>query len=934
MRSSSEQRGLVEGRGVADRRNAADQGTPPPSPGHRNVALSSPEIEADRRKADPPLSPLADRRNAARHSSDQTDVDNRLSRPRSKIRPSSKEKIRPRDGSSHSHSSGSQQSERAKQARRQRRVLRREQYEVRREADRRAVADAEADRLAAARFEADGAGCGGPPGGLLADYRSSQKKARLAAEVADRQAADRHTAKLSTQVKKPSALARNPLASSTPAKPTKRSLSPVRYPPLPKTKVVQTPVEQEDYYLVGSHHYLPPASQVKVVDNSRKRKRSPSPSASESSFDSGSESSGYSLSASPVRDTGKDSRRRRSRSRSQSQRRGDQRRHRSRSRSRSLRRRGRASRSRSRSPRRSPRGRGRSRSPRRASSRGRKSPSRGDHSRDLSSTSAALLAEALAIMRAQDQAIAHAKVQGAPVAPSPVQPTATPVGYSSILEPPLGFVPPISASSSGAPLRADSLSEALTHAFQGMTPASAEFTDGRTPLTAEPHADTVTARQTVMEGHVGALRLYMASLNRPEEVRWSQAEASAPTDSLALPPGDNPVPVKELFNPVGLPLPATHRVQLQNLAYADTFKPNSALASSVRVEASAYHTLRFNTDVTDEEKKVLGDVSKKGKDRVRQIVEKNTHHKEPWGMAIESCVAPRASLKVGAAIGSANAAVRQASLEARDECTVARRMLFETIEGLVEDGVLSKTGRYKSDLADLRKVLQSFSKLDRRLEVADRGTAYVQEAALVNTDVAMRGLRTGLLQCRSHFTRAVFELDRGGKRSDQSKVWEDACLAQPFVPTSLFGGRLPHALREMQHRQKAYDELTSLVHGLGGARLPKLDMVQTKQPFRHPAGQAASGQSSRQRRARDRHGRRSSGSRKGNQSGSYSKNAPQKTQKKDKKRSGNDGRTPRKGRKNRPNKGGGGGGGGGTGGGAGGGASGGTGGGDGGGKSK
>ena len=71
-------------------------------------------------------------------------------------------------------------------------------------------------------------------------------------------------------------------------------------------------------------------------------------------------------------------------------------------------------------------------------------------------------------------------------------------------------------------------------------------------------------------------------------------------------------------------------------------------------------------------------------------------------MAIESCDVPRAAPKVGVAIASANAAPRQATLEARQECTAASRMLFDVIEGLVNDGVLSTTGRYKNDLSDLR----------------------------------------------------------------------------------------------------------------------------------------------------------------------------------------------------------------------------------------
>ena len=92
-------------------------------------------------------------------------------------------------------------------------------------------------------------------------------------------------------------------------------------------------------------------------------------------------------------------------------------------------------------------------------------------------------------------------------------------------------------------------------------------------------------------------------------------------------------------------------------------------------------------NVIDVEKKVLGDITKKGNDRVKQIVERNTHHKEPWGMAIESCIVPRSVLKVSVTIDSANAATKQAASEAQHECTLARHTLFDAIEGLVEDGV-------------------------------------------------------------------------------------------------------------------------------------------------------------------------------------------------------------------------------------------------------
>ena len=79
----------------------------------------------------------------------------------------------------------------------------------------------------------------------------------------------------------------------------------------------------------------------------------------------------------------------------------------------------------------------------------------------------------------------------------------------------------------------------------------------------------------------------------------------------------------------------------------------------------------------------------------------------------------------------------------------------------------------------------------RQARVAYDAAAYVLGAALANTDASARGLRTGLERCRTHCARAMFWLrNRVGKKGGSLAI-EQAMLSLPFLPGSLFGGRLP-----------------------------------------------------------------------------------------------------------------------------------------------
>ena len=261
------------------------------------------------------------------------------------------------------------------------------------------------------------------------------------------------------------------------------------------------------------------------------------------------------------------------------------------------------------------------------------------------------------------------------------------------------------------------------------------------------------------------------------------------------------------------------------------------MAGTVLLEKQDFECIRFNTDITEVESRALGAVSGKGPDRIKALLQKSKDHKDPWGAAIDSCHAPRATLRTGMAMGAANAAIATAGSEAAKACAFARHTINDVMQGLVDEGTLAEDD---DEVINMHQVLLSVCRVERRLEVMKHGTDFIQEAALASTDASMRGIRTGLEQARTHCTRAVFGLDSGSRRTDQSKALQATCLNQPYVPTSLFGGRLPHALHELKQRQHDYTNMDGVVSSLGGGHMPKFDLVTEyqRQPFRGRPGQA------------------------------------------------------------------------------------------------
>lgn len=389
------------------------------------------------------------------------------------------------------------------------------------------------------------------------------------------------------------------------------------------------------------------------------------------------------------------------------------------------------------------------------------------------------------------------------------------------------------------------------HALAMANPASPPFF----PIVETPNIVTdssstgIENRKGWMEDRATAVRAYMCDLRRPAAERWSVPESTETAEYLALPKGNLPT-VQEDAKPVGLPILPSHMEHLRRTAYAKDLRQVSTLASTVHISSEDFKCIRFSTAVSDVEAKSMGAITGKVAERIQNLCTKSKDHKDPWGAAVASCVAPRTTLKTSMAIGSANAAILIAQAEARSECQIGCDFIADMIAGLIKDGIL---GPEDSDVQDLHTVIQSLSKIERRLFTIEKASEYIQEASLAATDASIRGLRTGLQQCRTHCTRAVFNLDQGHKRTDQAKAMEQTCLDQPYVPTSLFGGRLPHALHELRHRQHDFTAMHETVKELGGGRMPHLDLVvRQNQPFRGRGGGAGRGQNRQSYRTKDK----------------------------------------------------------------------------------
>ena len=348
-----------------------------------------------------------------------------------------------------------------------------------------------------------------------------------------------------------------------------------------------------------------------------------------------------------------------------------------------------------------------------------------------------------------------------------------------------------------------------------------------------------------MEKHALALRLYMSDPQRnlpdggPQGDPWvSAAEGTAASSGqfLALQQEAVPTLLQEEVKPLGMPMLHAHREHLRALAYATACKPKSLVAGTIMLEKPDFDCIRFNTELTETESRALGAVAGKGPERVKALLTKSRDHKDPWSAAIDSCHAPRATLRTGMAMGSANAAIATAGSEALKACDFARRTIDEVMQGLVDEGTLAEDD---GEVSTMHQVLLSICQIERRLKVIKHGTDFIQEAALASTDASMRGIRTGLEQARTHCTRTVFGLNSGPTRTAESKALEATCLNQPYVPTSLFGGRLPQALQELKQRQHEYTNMDNVVRDLGGGHMPKFDLVteHQRQPFRGRPGQ-------------------------------------------------------------------------------------------------
>ena len=72
-------------------------------------------------------------------------------------------------------------------------------------------------------------------------------------------------------------------------------------------------------------------------------------------------------------------------------------------------------------------------------------------------------------------------------------------------------------------------------------------------------------------------------------------------------------------------------------------------------------------------------------------------------------------------------------------------------------------------------ITEHFSANDHRLKMLEPANTYIGEAALVITDASMKGLRTGMTQCRSQCARHFFNLAPTPKQTDCQKAIKRVC---------------------------------------------------------------------------------------------------------------------------------------------------------------
>ena len=403
----------------------------------------------------------------------------------------------------------------------------------------------------------------------------------------------------------------------------------------------------------------------------------------------------------------------------------------------------------------------------------------------------------------------------------------------------------------------------------------------------------IAKRHGKMERYAERVREFMVNPARstpwvmPEPVEVSSSSSSEEDDEEDTRSRYKVVKEAKLDG-TGLPVLPSQAELLSRVMFAPHISSSSTYAPTVRVPKRDYTTMcQFNLDVAESEAYSLGAQEELGREirgkRGKQLSAAKKvalrYQKLPaWKAAEKSVAGPRDALKCSFAVGSAAAAAAEATREATSELVSARTKLdafYKNLMTLQDNAGGQLPQEWGLDPVSMYDALASIDRIERRLGIVDNATAYCGMAAEASTDSAARSIRHAVSDCRSIALCELLKSRPGNKAS----IVERKVLAQPYVPSSLFGGRLSISLDQLCDHQHEVTRHQRTVTQAGAGSLPLFDVNASILPQgsaggsrRRPAGQGAAGQEtdyveaypdtarpSRRRKPRNRgHGRESS----------------------------------------------------------------------------
>ena len=263
------------------------------------------------------------------------------------------------------------------------------------------------------------------------------------------------------------------------------------------------------------------------------------------------------------------------------------------------------------------------------------------------------------------------------------------------------------------------------------------------------------------------------------------------------------------MEPTGLPATDLHRQRMAVIAYAPPGRchpRHSGYATAVRLQRPDYDGLaRWETDVTEQEARAMGARGGDGVTaRIRSIASnKAVDNTDAWQTANAAITTPRNTLKCSLALGAATEAASLATTEALE---MVNQLLKQVAATPSEDPAHKPLLRTAQKLGSVR----------RRLQVAQQAHAYTQDAAVAITDMSTRGLRAQVDNCRQHAIKALFDAHGTMSAEQRAAVTRDVAEC-PFLPSSLFGGRLTQSLSSVASQQEGVQKMQDVVQRLGGS---------------------------------------------------------------------------------------------------------------------